>query len=96
MAYETTNPPILMTSGLNSAVPNTWVYKSTEAAAGVDLDGYITNGVALGMRVYDIVYVYDTDASPVIVTIHRVASVNADGSVDLTNGGILITGTDSD
>ena len=74
-----------------------WSYSSTDAAADVDADGYISDGQDRGMSVDDVVFVYDSDASPVICTVHRVVSVSTtDRSVDLSNGDTFITGTDSD
>ncbi len=98
MAYSTSNPPQLLTPSFTNASGESsiWNYTSTDAAATVDADGYITNGVALGMKVGDLVNVIDSDASPVIVTTHRVVSVNTNGSVDLSNGDTTVTGTDSD
>lgn len=83
--------------GHKANVPAFWYYRSEDAAAVVDADGYITDGQDLGMKVGDIVYVEDSNASPVIVTVHRVTSLSTtDRSVDLSNGDTLITGTDSD
>lgn len=96
MAYSTDNPPVCLVNGLASAI-NIWHYASTDGATDVDADGYISDGQDLGMGVGDIVYVEDTNASPVTVTVHRVVSVSStDRSVDLSNGDTLITGTDSD
>lgn len=91
MAYSTSNPPYLVSKGIGGK-GNTWRYQSTDAAATVDGDGYITNAEALGMKVYDTVEVVDTDATPPITTRHTVVAINADGSADLSNS----DGTDSD
>lgn len=98
MTYSTSNPPLLKSPSFTNVTgeSSTWTYYSTDNAAAVDADGYITNGKALGMKVGDIVEVTDSDASPVIVTVHRVVAVNSNGSVDLSNGDTLVTGTDSD
>lgn len=98
MPYSTSNPPMLITPSFtnNTGESALWNYASTDASTAVDADGYITNGVALGMKVGDLVNVSDTDAAPVIVTTHRVVAVNANGSVDLSNGDTTVTGTDSD
>jgi hypothetical protein len=74
----------------------TWDYSSTDAGSAVDASGYITNAKALGMKVGDIVRVTDTDASPVIVTLHRVVAINTNGSADLTDGNNFIVGTNTD
>jgi hypothetical protein len=81
MAYSATNPPRL--AGQAVVGGRIWEYRSTDAAADVDGDGYITDAVALGMKVGDLVLVHDTDASPYTVTIHTVGVLNADGSADL-------------
>lgn len=94
MAYVTSNPPKLMVQALGGDGPSIWSYSSTDAAATVDAANYITNGGSLGMAVGDLVYVVDTDASPVIVTLHQV-SATGDGTTDL-NDLTTITQTDSD
>ena len=98
MPYSTSNPPLLLVAGLTGSGKQWWTYDSTDAASVVDASGYITNGGALGMRVGDIVWVTDSDASPIITTTHRVISVSSTypGAVDLSNGDTLITGTNSD
>lgn len=93
MAYATSNPPRLVGSDLTGTF-QIWVYRSTDAAATVDGANYITNGGSLGMKVGDIVYVTDTDASPPITTVHQV-SATGDGTTDL-NDLTTITQTDSD
>lgn len=94
MAYSTSLPPSLISSGLGGVAPRMWIYRSTDAAATVDAANYITNGGSLGMAVGDLVYVIDTDASPPIVTIHQV-SATGDGTTDL-NDLTTVTQTDSD
>lgn len=94
MAYATSNPPRLLVGTLDGLAPQIWVYRSTDAAATVDAANYITNGGSLGMKVGDLVYVVDTDASPVITTLHQV-SATGDGTTDL-NDLTTITQTDSD
>lgn len=94
MAYSTSNPPRLVVGNIGSSGIQIWDYRSTDAAATVDAANYFTNGGSLGMRVGDIVFVTDTDASPVIVTMHQV-SATGDGTTDL-NDLTTITQTDSD
>ena len=94
MAYASSNPPKLMVQALGGSGPNIWSYASTDGAATVDGANYITNGGSLGMKVGDLVYVMDSDASPVIVTLHQV-SATGDGTTDL-NDLTTITQTDSD
>lgn len=91
MAYATSNPPYLISQSI--AGKRIWGYDSTDAAATVDASGYITNGYALGMRQNDIIFVTDTDASPVAVTSHV---VNVSGTtIDLSNG-VDVGSTNSD
>jgi len=96
MAYSTSNPPVLISQDIGGS-NKTWRYNSTDAASAVDADGYFSNGKSLGMKVGDLVIVTDTDASPPVVTTHRVVSVSTtDQSVDVSNGDTTVTGTDSD
>ena len=94
MAYATSNPPKLLVQNLGGGIPNIWTYASTDAAATVDAANYITNGGSLGLKVGDLMFVTDTDASPVITTLHQV-SATGDGTTDL-NDLTTITQTDSD
>ena len=93
MAYATSNPPKLLVQALGGNGPNIWTYASTDPAATVDDANYITNGGSLGLKVGDIVYVTDTDASPVITTVHQV-SATGNGTTDL-NDLTTITQTDT-
>lgn len=86
MAYSTSNPPSKVVSDLGNQGPQLWTYKSADAAATVAAADYITNGLALGMKVNDVVEVLDT-ATP-LVTTHRVVTVSSTypGTVDLSVG----------
>lgn len=94
MAYATSNPPEKLLSNLDGTF-NIWVYRSTDPAATVDSANYFTNGVSLGMKAGDMVFVVDTDASPVLTTLHQVNAASADGSVDI-NDNLLGSVTDTD
>jgi hypothetical protein len=94
MAYDTASPPFLITQALAGGAGKVWLYRSTDGASDVDAANYITNGGSLGMAVGDLVYVIDTNASPVILTIHQV-SATGDGTTDL-NDLTTVTQTDSD
>lgn len=94
MAYSTSSPPQLVVQSIGGSGPSIWTYSSTDASTAVDAANYITNGGSLGMAVGDIVFVTDTDASPVIVTMHQVSAAG-DGTTDL-NDLTTITQTDSD
>lgn len=93
MAYDTANPPVLIGNDLTGRF-QIWSYRSTDAAATVDAANYFTNGGSLGLRIGDIMYVTDTDASPPITTLHQV-SATGDGTTDI-NDLTTITQTDSD
>ena len=94
MAYDTANPPRLFASCIGGTGVQLWTYRSTDAAATVDAANYFTNGGSLGLRVGDLMFVTDTDASPVITTMHQV-NATGDGTTDL-NDLTTITQTDSD
>jgi len=94
MAYATTNPPLLKTASFTNAAgeSSTWTYSSTDNATAVDAPGYITNAKALGIKVADLIEVTDTDASPVIVTLHRAISYSGD-VLTISTGDTAVTGT---
>lgn len=96
MAYATSNPPFIIAQGLGGTQSRKlWMYVSTDAQTDVRVDGYFTNGYALGMRAGDIVQVIDTNASPLDLSIHLVNSADATNGVDLEDG-TAIAGSDSD
>ena len=94
MTYSTSNPPQLVVQAIGGNGPSIWTYASTDGAATVDGANYFTNGGSLGLAVGDIIFVTDTDASPVITTMHQV-SATGDGTTDI-NDLTTITQTDSD
>jgi hypothetical protein len=59
MAYVTTNPPRKVSSGIGNG-PNVWHYSSADAKATVVAAAYISNAKQLGMKVGDVVHVFDT------------------------------------
>lgn len=89
MSYATTNPPAIMSGPLTGAGKH-WSYRSTDVATDVDASGYFTNGDALGMKVGDIVWVFDTDTNDVM-TIHRVTAVTAGGAATVSTTGLSVT-----
>jgi len=94
MAYATSLPPKLVVQGIGGSGVSIWTYSSTDTASAVDAANYITDGGSLGLAVGDVIFVTDTDASPVITTMHQV-SATGDGTTDL-NDLTTITQTDSD
>ncbi len=96
MAYVTSNPPALVTQGgIGNQSAAAWNYSTTDAFTAVRVDGYVTNAKALGMKAGDRVNVTKTDATPPITQLMVVASINVNGSGDLTDGTAL-GGADTD
>lgn len=94
MAYDTSNPPMLIASGLGGAY-NLWAYKGTDAATAVRVDGYFTDGYDLGMRAGDLVLSVDTSADPITSQMMIVSTATAADGVDLSNG-TAVTATNAD
>lgn len=90
MSYSTSNPPGLKSVSPLTGPGQTWFYRSTDVATDVDAVGYFTNGYDLGMRVGDIVEVFDTDTNDVM-TLHRVITATAGGAVTVSTTGLTIT-----
>lgn len=95
MAYSTDNPPRCRSDSF-AGPGNAWYYTSADAAAVVDTTGYITNGGKLGMKVGDLVQVYNTVG--LVHSMHRVVSVSATepGAVDLGDGTTVGSATNTD
>ena len=75
MAYIKSNPPAMIVADHipGCKAVQLWTYVSADAAATVAGAGYFSNGVQLGMRVNDFIFVIDT-ATP-LTTGHRVTSL---------------------
>lgn len=84
MAYSTSAPPAKLVTGTfdGTAGPSIWVYKSADAIGTVKGADYFSNGAALGLKVGDIMYVYDT-ATPTVSTAW-VKTVTAGGAASLS------------
>lgn len=78
MAYATTNPPCLMVPSIG-AKPQIWAYRSTDVVGDVDASGYFTNGEALGMKLGDMVWVYDSTTP--LCTVCWVSAVSTTATV---------------
>ena len=63
MAYDTDNPPCLLTTDWDNTAPRLWSMSGADAIATVAAAGYISNAYELGMQVGDIVYYYNTTSS---------------------------------
>ncbi|PJF23520.1 MAG: hypothetical protein CUN56_00540 [Phototrophicales bacterium] len=94
MAYDTSNPPVLVTQGVTGANPKIWVWNNDDAAGTVRADGYITDADDLGLSVGDLIFHYDSSAS--LVASYRVAAINSDGSADLSDQTTIGSATDTD
>jgi hypothetical protein len=78
MAYSTSLPPRLIAQGPSDG-GSIWMYQSEDAHGDVDAASYFTNGMALGMKVGDVVLVVETDASYAL-SMHVVTAVAAAGA----------------
>lgn len=78
MAYVTTNPPVRVAGAI--AGPSIWMYShATDNSATVLAQDYFTNGLALGMKVGDLVFHHEVDA--LLGTWHSVETVDGDGTL---------------
>lgn len=88
MSYSTSSPPALVSGPLTSAAgPNVWVYKEANTFDNIRAAGYISNALALGMKVGDTVLVWDsTSASAPVLTFGRVTAVSSTGATIAATG----------
>ncbi len=89
MAYSTQNPPMLFANGIGGAA-RFWIYKSTDPIATVNTAGYFTNGVDLGMKLWDPMLIIDTTNG-----LLDWVAINALSPVDITDG-LRVTASDAD
>ena len=96
MAYATSDPLVLMTPASLGTGKRIWWHRSADASSAADADGFITDGIARGLKVGDIVLHEDTGTN--IITSHRVfASTTAPTTaVSLGDGTTFCSGTNSD
>ena len=73
MAYATTNPPILIVPGFGTGGRNVWNYTSTDVRTTVEGAAYFSNGVSLGLKVGDTVFVVVNPGG--LTTVHSVTAV---------------------
>lgn len=99
MAYFTTNPPVLLQQ-LHPAGRRLWYYESTDANTVVRVTGYITNGAVsvsgfgpVGMKDKDLIWVMISTTG--VITQH-IVNVSVAGVVDLSDGTVLSTATNTD
>lgn len=96
MAYSTSAPPVLLSQAI--AGVRIWYHTSADAAAAVDTSGFITNGGDLGMKVNDIVMHKDSTSTATALSTHKVVTVSATapGAVDLSDGTVVGSATNTD
>ena len=85
MAYATSNPPRGMHFGI--AGPMLWYYSDGGIDADVDLADYFTDGDALGMKVGDILFHFDTAG---VATFFFVSAVTAGGAATVIAGTVTV------
>lgn len=91
--YSTSAPPVCQREGgVGGQSPATWFYTSVDNATTVDVPGYFTNALALGIKAGDYIYVIDSDASPPLTTLHRAVSYSGT-TLTITTGDTFNTGT---
>lgn len=96
MAYSTSTPPVLLHAGIGGVCPSVWMLYGTDAAATVQVTGYISNGGDLGMKANDVVIYQDTNLQ--VTSMLNVATVSstAPGAVDLQDATTVGSTTNSD
>lgn len=95
MAYNSASLSMVV-QDVGHAGPAKWSYFSADATATVDTSGYITDGGSRGMKVGDLVEGYDSNLK--ISYMYRVHTVSATypGAVDLSDGTVIGSGTNTD
>lgn len=78
MAYSPSNPPTCCAIGQVGG-NNLWLYVSEDVHTDVDAANYFTDGLNLGMKVNDIVFVVKSNAT-IGATLHSVTAVTASGA----------------
>jgi lipid-binding SYLF domain-containing protein len=81
MAYATTNPPKVVSSGIGG--PSQWIYTSEDVHTTVAGADYFSNGDDLGMEVDDLVTVIKTTAT-IGATLHVVTAVTSGGAATVS------------
>lgn len=96
--YTSSTLNMILEGGIGGGAPAIWTHTSSDAASLVQVSGYITDGGSRGMKVGDIVYHTDSDASPPLMSMLTVVTVSATypGAVDLANPVTLSGASNSD
>ena len=77
MAYTPENLELTAQSIAGKAI---WTYSSVDAASVVEGSNYFSDGYDRGMKVGDLVYGFDSDASPVVGYVAVVTAVTTGGA----------------
>lgn len=75
MAYADFAKPKLLVGSFSNAGLSVWTYESTYQASDLDAPYLISDAGDLGMKAGDVILATDTDASPPLVSSHRVVSI---------------------
>ncbi len=96
--YASSTLNLILNGGIGASAPSIWTHTSTDAASVAQVTGYITDGGSRGMKVGDIVFHTDSDASPPLMSMLTVVTVSATypGAVDLANPVTLSGASNSD
>ena len=91
MAYSTSNPPALTSWGPLTAESTvlggrTWHYQSSDSAGTVEASNYFTNAGQLGLKIGDVMFIYDSTNK--ITSVSHIITV---GSTTDTMGTSVIT-----
>lgn len=88
MAYSKLLPPSLMPGPISNTGNNQfWEYKEAATFDTIRAAGYISNALALGMKVGDYLMHWDsTSASAPVLTFGRVTAVTATGATIAATG----------
>ena len=101
MAYETSNPPALISQRVGADGGAVWVYKDGDTLSTVIGADYISNGDALGMEAGDkVIFIDSTNTKAIDLTVSAVtsdgaASLDSNVSQELTASGAITPGVES-
>jgi len=94
MAYSTSNPPSLTSFGPLTAASSvvgarTWVYSSSDSAGTVSAANYFTNAGQLGLKIGDLIFVYDSTNKQTTTSI----ILTVGSTVDTMSSGVVVGST---
>ena len=88
MAYATSNPPVRVAGAL--AGPSVWIYHDADIDADVDAADYFSNGNDLGMKIGDMLFHYEVNATPAKATFFFVSASTAGGAATVIAGTVTV------